>query len=101
MNLAVELYHSINLHSSRTAIVQRGLRWTYAQLGEHATTIAERLFDAGITPGDRVILWMENCAEYVASYLGILKAGGVVVALHPQLLSKEVEDRLSMSKPKE
>jgi len=39
----------------------------------------------GIRIGDRVVLIMENCLEYIVSYYGIIKAGAVAVPLSSDL----------------
>jgi long-chain acyl-CoA synthetase len=90
MNLATDILCSVDKNFKRTVIVHQGRKWTYGVLGEQAESICHKLKTAGLMKGDRVILWMENSVDYVASYVGILLAQGVVVALHPQLLSAEV-----------
>src|SRR3954465_13626126 len=44
----------------------------------------------GLVPGNRVFLRGPNNAMLLASWLGVLKAGGVVVATMPMLRSGEI-----------
>lgn len=64
---------------------------TYAQLLERVNRIANVLVnDLGLVPGNRVLLRSANNAMMAASYLAVLKAGGVVVATMPLLRAKEI-----------
>lgn len=70
---------------SKIALIQEKLRATYAQLNSQANQLAHFLLNEGITRGDRVVLILENCPEYVISYYAILKAGAVAVPLSTEL----------------
>lgn len=82
--------HAMESHRGRTAVVYRGQSWTYADLRALVDTQKARLADAGLCERGRVIVWMENSTEYIATYLAVLEAGGIVVALHPQTTTEEV-----------
>jgi long-chain acyl-CoA synthetase len=56
-------------------------RWSYGRVAEVAIQFARELEARGIMPGDRVILWGENCAEWVAAFLGCALRGAVAVPL--------------------
>jgi acyl-CoA synthetase (AMP-forming)/AMP-acid ligase II len=90
MRLEEVVSQSIKLWPNRVAVVHKGRRWTYAELGDHADHLKQRIAEAGFSEGERVLLWMENSAEYIAAYLAVLGLGGVVVALHPQVPASEV-----------
>src|SRR5229473_6970673 len=67
------------------AVVQRrGYRrekLTYSELYAHALFWSYALAGRGVVPGDRVLLWGPNSAEWVACFWGILLRGGVVVPM--------------------
>ena len=44
----------------------------------------------GIVKGDRVLLLMQNCPQFVIGYYGILRANAVVVPLNPMNLTAEL-----------
>lgn len=69
----------------RPAVVQKQQRWTYRELGNQAASYRERLRDARLSNGDRVIIWLPNSGQYVAAYLAVLEIGGIVVGLHPKV----------------
>src|SRR5258708_38763759 len=59
----------------------RTLRWTYGQLAELAFRFARELEARGIGKGDHVLLWGENCAEWVGAFFGCMLRGAVAVPM--------------------
>jgi len=58
------------------------MEWfTYGQVSEMALLFAGDLEARGIGKGDRVMLWGENCAEWVAAFFGCALRGVVVVPM--------------------
>ncbi|GAA3393395.1 class I adenylate-forming enzyme family protein [Cryptosporangium minutisporangium] len=56
-------------------------RWTHAELGARSRRFATGLREAGLRPGDRVVLCMANCPEVGVAYHGIWWAGGATTPL--------------------
>jgi long-chain acyl-CoA synthetase len=59
----------------------RTLRWSYAQLAELEFRVARELESRNIGKGERVMLWGDNCAEWVAAFFGIMLRGAVAVPM--------------------
>ena len=78
------------------ALFDRG-RLTYRELDRASDRLAAGLAAAGIEPGDRVALQLPNIPQFLVSYFGILKAGGVVVPLNVLLRAPEIAFHLSDS----
>ncbi len=57
----------------------RSYTWSYADIRRAARRVAERLRGRSLAPGDRVVLWGENRAEWIVAFWGCLLARGVVV----------------------
>ena len=73
------------------AILNDHGRWTYAELDDFSARIARLLVDEkGLVPGNRVLLRGPNGYTMFAAWLGVLKAGGVVVATMPLLRPGEI-----------
>src|SRR4030095_10307595 len=73
------------------AVVNAHGRWTYAELDAFSGRIARLLVEEeGLVPGNRVLLRGPNCYTLFAAWLGVLKAGGVVVATMPLLRPGEI-----------
>jgi acyl-CoA synthetase (AMP-forming)/AMP-acid ligase II len=79
------LEESARRFPDKIALIHEDERYTYAQINAAANQLAGYLLDKGITAGDRVVLILKNSFEYVSSYYGVLKAGGVVVPLSTDL----------------
>lgn len=79
----------------RPALRCAGSTTSYAGLARDARRAAALLRAHGVRPGDRVALKLPNGAAYVAAYLGALRAGAIVVPLHPHLRPREVRQQLA------
>jgi long-chain acyl-CoA synthetase len=73
---------------------------TYGELEEASARIAAYLLQIGGRKGDRVILVSENSFFWVASYLGILRAGLICVPLPVHDLSQELTYYLEITEAK-
>jgi 2-aminobenzoate-CoA ligase len=68
-----------------------GETWTYGELRTKANQVAQVLTeDLGLVPGQRVLLRSPNNPWTVAAWLGVLKAGGVVVTTMAALRTREL-----------
>ncbi|MCR1161808.1 AMP-binding protein [Paenarthrobacter sp. UW852] len=77
-----------------------GSVWTYGQLQTRSNQVAQVLTeDLGVAPGNRVLLRGPNNPWIVAAWLGVLKAGAVVVTTMPMLRSTEVSTLIQLTKP--
>lgn len=77
-----------------------GVVWTYGQLQRRSNQVAQVLTeDLGVVPGNRVLLRGPNNPWIVAAWLGVLKAGAVVVTTMPMLRSNEVATLIGLTKP--
>jgi 2-aminobenzoate-CoA ligase len=66
-------------------------RWTYKAMRDLSDRIARLLVEEeGLVPGNRVLLRGPNTAMLFASWLGVLKAGGIVVTTMPVLRPLEI-----------
>jgi 2-aminobenzoate-CoA ligase len=89
LNAAVELIGKGDPEAP--AVINESGRWTYGEMDGLSDRIARLLVEEeDLVPGDRVLLRGPNGAMLFACWLGILKAGGIVVATMPVLRSGEV-----------
>lgn len=79
------LEESARKNPGKCAMVHEAVRLSYDTLNRSANRFARWLVDQGMVPGDRAVLLLENCQEYLVSYYGVLKAGGAAVPLNPEL----------------
>ena len=77
-----------------------GSTWTYGKLQLHANQVARVLTeDYGVEPGNRILLRGPNNPWLVAAWLGVLKAGAVVVTTMPMLRASEISTLIELTKP--
>src|ERR1700733_262657 len=104
-SLAEFFMANFQAHRDERAYGQRRgyrMQWfTYGQVREMAVGFCRELEARGIGKGERVMLWGENCAEGVATFLGCVMAGAVVVPMDdgvsPEFagrVARQVEARL-------
>ncbi len=96
-NLAVILSETAQSSPDRPAALFTGDQFTYRQLDQASDRLAGSLAAIGIAPGDRVALQLPNIPQFLISYFGILKAGGIVVPLNVMLKAPEVAFHLGDS----
>jgi long-chain acyl-CoA synthetase len=96
-NLAVILRESAQSSPDRPVAVYDGGRLTYRELDRASDRLAAALTAARIKPGDPVALQLPNIPQFLISYIGILKAGAIVVPLNVLLRAPEVAFHLGDS----
>ena len=78
----------------------QGEIWTYGELRRRANQIAHVLTeDLGLVPGNRVLLRSPNNPWTIAVWLGVLKAGGIVVTTMAALRSRELTPIVEKTRP--
>jgi len=88
----VDLFRaSVKTYGSSTCTIFDDQPLTYEEIDRFSEAVARYLISRGIKPGDRVGLLLPNTPTFVIGYFGILKAGGVVMALNPAYRPKELE----------
>ncbi|HEX2484718.1 MAG TPA: long-chain fatty acid--CoA ligase [Myxococcota bacterium] len=92
-NLGLFLQKRAQLSPGMEALVEveRGRRFTYAELDRRANQLAHALAAQGVRPGDRVALLLPNGVEYVESYFALAKLGAVMVPLNWRLVPDELD----------
>ncbi len=74
--------------------------WSYGDLRTRANQVAQVLTeDLGLLAGQRVVLRSPNNPWTVAAWLGVLKAGGVVVTTMAALRARELTPVLERTRP--
>jgi acyl-CoA synthetase (AMP-forming)/AMP-acid ligase II len=74
----------------REALVCGPHRRTYAQLEERANRLAHHLTSMGVTVGDHVGLYLENCPEYLEAMLACFKLRAVPINVNYRYVAGEL-----------
>jgi fatty-acyl-CoA synthase len=88
--LGYNLEVSATRYPDKTAIAYYGGELTYRELLDQVNRMAGYLTQLGVQPGDRVLLYMHNCPQFIIAYYAILRASAVVVPLNSLLVTNEV-----------
>jgi len=84
-------YRACEKHAERTALIYLGEHLTYRKLKEYIARFATALHDLGVRPGDKVILYLPNCPQFLICYLGTQVIGGIPVAVSPIYTPSEIK----------
>ena len=93
LNSAVELVDTtIAAHGSdRPALIGIDQRWSYGELAMVVQQAANVLVEAGVVPGNRVLLRGPNNPWLAIAWLAVVRVGGVAVTTMPMLRAIELE----------
>jgi len=78
-------------YPDNTAIVYLGERFSYGKLSDLIDRFATGLNNLGVGKGDRVMIYIQNCIQWVIAFFGIQKIGAVAVPVAPIYTSYEIE----------
>lgn len=90
MNLALRLAEVGRLFPDHEALVFHDQRIPYATLNYWVNRFANGLKKLGLAPGERVLIALENCPEFVVSFYSVMSARGVAVPIDPLYTIHEV-----------
>lgn len=90
-SIAYNLDVTATRYPDKDAIIYYGARLSYAEFKHQVDALAGYLAtDLGVTRGDRVLLYMQNCPQWMIAYYAILRANAVVVPVNPMNLTAEL-----------
>lgn len=75
----------------KIALCDMETEFTFKQVQEKSEQAAACIQDMGIEKGDPVAIMSQNTFDFVFSFFGILKTGGIVVPVNHKLTAPEVE----------
>jgi len=89
------IYYNLEVSARRypdkPAIIYYGSVFSYAALEREVAALAGFLQQrCGVARGDRVLLYAQNCPQFIIGYYAILRADGVVVPVNPMNKSEEL-----------
>jgi fatty-acyl-CoA synthase len=96
--IAELVFRQAAIHGPSTAVVDRGERYTYADIADLAAGYACALLADGVEPGSVVGILMDNRVEWIAAYFGVLAAGSVVLPLTTWQTTPELAHVLKRSR---
>ena len=96
-NIALLLWDTADRFAANPAIVERHSEVSYGELRERAARVAGGLRAAGVTPGDRVGIFLDRGVDAAAAFFGAAACGAVAININETLRPRQVEHILTHS----
>lgn len=84
-NIFSFLQDSAGLYPDKVYIADKGNEFTYSIIYKMAVVLAGLMYEAGLESGDRVLVYLDNSAEYIAAFFGVLLANCIVVPINKNI----------------
>ena len=78
-------------YPGKSAMVFMGREWSFNALVSSSESFARQLAVLGVRAGDRVVLDMQNCPQWVVAHFAILRLDAVVVPVNPMNRVEELK----------
>ena len=83
-----------------TALIYDRKQWSYRELLAEVNRMAGGLSRLGVRSGDRVVLRLPNCPEYVIGFFAVQKLGAVVVNGSPLMGADDWRSLVALTAPR-
>lgn len=84
-NIFSFLQDSTRLYPDKVYVVDKGNEFTYSEIYNKAITLAGLMYEAGLKSGDRILIYLDNSAEYISAFFGVLLANCIVVPINKNI----------------
>ena len=83
-----------------TAVVYNHHTWSWKEIREQANRMAGGLAQLGVRRGERVVLTLPNCPEFIIAFFAIQKLGAVVVNAGPLMGADDLVTVFTLTSPR-
>lgn len=70
-------------YPDKIALIYLGKKWSFSQLKEMVEILAGNLLKIGVSQGDRAILYLSNCPQWVISWLALIRIDAISIPISP------------------
>lgn len=99
VNLAHALTQIARRRPARDAVVHGSDRWSWKELDERSSALAEELVRRGVAPGDCVMVDGPNSPEYLQAMYGVWRAGAALAPVNSRLHPAEIAQLAEVCRP--
>lgn len=89
MNWSYILKQNSEKYPDKECLIGLGKRYTYSQLEERVSSLAQGLMDLGLGKGDIVAILLYNCCEYLEITFAVNRIGAAWLPLNFRLVGEE------------
>ena len=90
VSIAEAFRQAVETFADAPLLLTPGGALSFTDVDRQSNGIARGLLEAGVEKGERIALYCPNVPEFVAAYLGIIKAGAVVVPVNLLIQPAEI-----------
>lgn len=99
-NLFSLLHDSTLKYPEKVYAVDREIKYTYSDIYKRSTAVAEYMKLNCINSGDRVLVYLDNSAEYIAAFFSVLLINGIVVPINKNTAIDNITYIIKNTSPK-
>lgn len=88
------LYESAEKYPNLPCIKYGTQSYSFRQVDQISDRLANGLLAVGFGKGDRIGLLLPNIPQFIFAFFGILKIGGIVVAINPNYQLREIQNQV-------
>ena len=99
-NLARMLEQTADRFGRCAAVIYGDEQWSYQELLTRVNRFAAGLAGLGVRRGDRVLMTLPNCPEFIVSFFAVQKLGAVVVNAGPLIGPDHLETIVELTRPR-
>ena len=89
MNVNEVLQYQIESQPDKTFLFFEDQRISYHTFGERVNSVAHALKQRSVKKGDRVVIFVNNCPEFLYCWFGIVRIGAVMVPINVAFKERE------------
>jgi len=99
-NIFSFLQNSTILYPDQVYVVDKGNEFTYSEVYNKSITLAGIMSETGLKSGDRILIYLDNSAEYIAAFFGVLLANCIVVPINKNINIGTINYIIADTEPK-
>lgn len=100
LTLPVLIEEAGNKFGAAPALIDDTETLSYRELADRANYYAHWALDNEVAPGDVVCVFVPNCGDYLALWLGITRVGGVAALINTNLVGASLVHALDIVSPR-
>lgn len=90
VNISELLEERARQHGQRTFLICEDREYSFETIQDQSARVAANLAAHGVGRGDKIVLLMGNCLEFLYVFLGAGRIGAVIVPVNPTLKADEI-----------
>lgn len=99
-NIFTFLQDSTRLYPDKVYVVDKGTELTYSEIYNKSIALAGLLYETGLKSGDRILVYLDNSAEYIAAFFGVLQVNCIVVPINKNITIETINYIIADTAPK-